>query len=328
MRLRSTSEPLMEVLKMQTLVKNIGKFKGDLRQGRRDYERAKQGLEVIEAEASQLEGTLKAETGFDRFNLPREVTETELQLGEVDFVVRSETRTKRPQYKAVVQQMEGYIMGISFMLSQGRTITGVAKEGRSWYVATDKLLEAYEVMAYGVMLPEVKQTIKHKAKGIVIDDVVLEDDRDSAELTPDNGLNYAKMKKLRPTLAKYVKGYEAELAEGQEEGERTTEITSRSAYKTKKSTANGVDWGYVVQTMVTVPTHPDEEGELNVLADHDLSKAEKVRDMPWYKVINREPNGETRLYVSIQSVYERIQQLKADETITAQRLDVAPKEVV
>jgi hypothetical protein len=334
------------------IIKNVGEFSGDLKLGRRNYERAKQGLGLIDKEVSALEETLKRETGFDLFNMPTGVETTVLDIGDVCFEIKTQSKIKRPQYKTVVTEMENYLMGISFLLSQGKTITGVVVEGRNQYVNVDKLVEAYEVMVAGVMKPELKHTIKYKIsdklKNEGITDIVLDQGRDNDYLNEINSANYVKMNLLRGVLASYVKSYEKSLSESDtqsdsksdsksegnlledqdENSESVIAVTTKSAYSAKKSVAHGVDWGYVVKTLITVPTdRGQEEGELNILADADISKAEKDRELPFYKTIYREPRGIRTLYVSIKSVYDRIQELKVAD-IKTNRLSVKPKEIV
>jgi len=75
-------------------LKNVGTFNGNLKRKRLDYERAKQGLVLIDEEMASLEETFKVETGFDRFSLPSQPTDTSFELGNVTFNVRSQKRIK------------------------------------------------------------------------------------------------------------------------------------------------------------------------------------------------------------------------------------------
>ena len=113
---------------IDNIIKNVKKeFDGDLEAGRRNYERAKQGVDLMKEEMSALEERLKEYTGFDSLNLPDEPMTTEIRKGNITFEIRSIKRTKRPAYKEAVIEMERYLNGISFLLSEGRTITGIVK---------------------------------------------------------------------------------------------------------------------------------------------------------------------------------------------------------
>ena len=112
---------------LDKVVKNVGTFGGNLKESRRDYERAKQGIEIISKESEVLEDALKRASGYSEYHLPKESVSVEFVRGDVAFNVKSEKTTKRPQYKSAVIQMENYLNGISFLISEGRIITGVAK---------------------------------------------------------------------------------------------------------------------------------------------------------------------------------------------------------
>jgi len=193
-------------------------------------------------------------------------------------------------------------------------------------------LQAYDIIVAGVMKPEVKQTIKYETTGELaeekpLDEIVLRD-KPSSSLTEDNLATYVRLDRIASNLTAYVKAYEKELAKGQRKPEKTIAVTTRSAYQTTKSTSDGVDWAYVTKSLVSVPTDSKTVGELNIISDASISRAEKEREMPTYKLTYREVRGTKRLYVSIQSVYQRIQDLKFEEKVEAKRVTVAPKEVV
>lgn len=301
---------------------NVGEFNGNLTRGRLDYERAKQGLELIDEEMSALEESLKAYTGLDSINLPAISQTTELDLGDVVFTIKSDKRMKRPKYKEAVTQMETYLMGLSFLHSEGKTITGLVKQGRDLYISVDTLHDSFETIVAGVMIPEVKHTIRydtpHDYSGI--ERLALPEERDSSELNSENARNYAIMDAIKPNLLQYAKAYEATLVEGK------NPVTKKTAYSASRTTAVGVDWKNVVTTLISFPTL-DNEGEIDILYDPEISKAQKEREMP-FDLMYRQPNGVRTLYVSIGSVYDRIQELKGEASIISHRALITPNEVV
>ncbi|MBU0979402.1 MAG: hypothetical protein KJ709_01230 [Nanoarchaeota archaeon] len=310
---------------IDNVIVNVGTFSGDLKTERRDYERAKQGAARIKDELALLEDAIKAETEYDNLHLPHEAMLTGFEVGDVTFEVRSDRRMKRPKYKSAVSEMENYLSGISFLQSRGRTITGVAKEGKSVYISVDKLLEDYGVIVAGVMSPEVKHTISYVAAGLDTPPQEIEL-TGSHDLNEANAANYVRMNMLKPVLKQFVKDYEAALAKEEEDG--ITQVNTRAGYKTTTTQSDGVDWGYVVKSIIAVPTHPDELGELNYLADQEMSKAEKERQFPTYRLNYREVRGSTQLFISIGSVYQRIQELKQGKTIEAERTKVQHVDLV
>ena len=312
-------------------VQNVPEFNGDLTRGEKNYQRAVQGLDLAKARMGALEDALKAETGYDDLNLPPEVMETTLEAGDATFTVTSHKGKKRPQYKTAVTEMENYLNGIAVIISEGRTITGVVKQGRGTYIRAEALRDQFDIIVAGVMRPGVTHKISYEAKGeladeLAVDEVELPQERYAGNLNSENAANYVRMDRILPNLAAFKKAYEKELAKGQKKPEQTTQVKASTAYTTTKSTASGPDWAYVVKTLVTVPTDRNGEGEINILADPEATKTSR-RELP-YQVIFREYRGAEEAYVSIQSVYKRIQELKEGPQIEARRLQAQSKEVV
>lgn len=227
-------------------VQNVGEFTIDrqaeteehaqaLQAGRRDYERAKQGQEVLAEHMTALEETLKHETGFGKGNLPIEPTVTEFALGDVTFSIHSIQRTKRPAYKEAVIRMEDYLSAIGGLVAEGRAVSGVAREGRNLYISVDTLLERYDTIVHEVMKAEVKHTITYDASQLAEEkphEVTLA--HNPANLTPHNAVNYVRQDQMHDNLAMYVKAYEKALTKGQRKAKKTIGVTSRSAYESKK----------------------------------------------------------------------------------------------
>jgi len=213
--------------------------------------------------------------------------------------------------------MENYLLGVISLVSEGRAITGVRKHGDDYFIRADTLVETYETISRGIMLPETKHTITYDAKELDdIKSIELDSKRNPTVLNEENAFNYVRMDKIRDNLENFVDDYEHALAEG------TTPVTKTDVYKATRSKSIGPDWCYVVTKLVTVPTRPDEVGELNELADMDFSLEEKQDMFPQYDLISGQPNGQEAHYVSIGSVWDQIQSLKGEEQIVLHRIAV------
>ena len=140
-------------------------FNGDIQAGRKDYERAVQGLEKVDQRLSILEQAIKNETEYSDVNLPTEPITVTLKTDDVHFDVDCYKSTKRPAYKGVVESMEKYLSGIALLVVQRKEVEGVIKRGKDAYIEVDTLLEAYEIIVAGFMKPETKLTIKYKTIG-------------------------------------------------------------------------------------------------------------------------------------------------------------------
>jgi len=323
----------MEEYKMVTLdkiVKNVGKFSGDIK-NHRAYERAKENVELITNDVGmlKLEETLKKETGYNEFNMPKEPQQHKITLGDISFSVKTVTTTKRPQYKTAVTQMETYLNGISLLVSQDRIIMGVAKEEGKWCISADKLLEQYELILAGVKSAGIKQTIKYEAPTDMIKEVKEIDlsTPQSGELTAENFSSYVKADTLRDISEKYTKAYEKELKSKDKIGD-ITPVNTRKGFKEESSTTEGVDWVYVVNKLVNTDELSDDDGELNVLADPNISLKQKKKELPFYDLYERTVYGEKKTYVGIESVYNRIHDLKDQKSITTNRTKYIAKELV
>jgi hypothetical protein len=317
-------------------VENVGKFDGKV-ENHRMYERAKQNIEVLQGDQGKvrLEETLKRNTGYNEFNLPREPQDYSISLGGVTFNVRSERTTKRPQYKTAVTQMENYLSGILLLTSEDRVITGVAKEQGKWCISVDTLLQQYELIIAGVKSPGIKQTIKYEASGIIAEEKAPQElylpTEVNGNLTVDNFRNYVRKDKLMHISEKYVKDYEKALKKESKSSktEGIVAVNSRKGYKIEGTKTEGVDWAYVAKTLVSdCFENEDTMGELNILADPNISTKAKRNELPFYDLFVREPFGQKTLYVGIESVYHRIQDLKDEKSIVSHRTIYTPKEIV
>ena len=315
------------------IVENVKPFTEGVKERRRDYERAKQGLELLETDPSKikLEDALKRSTRYSQFNLPTESIAVDITRGDVTFNVRSEATTKRPSYKSVVTEMENYLVAINTLLDEGRTLTGVAKEGDKWVISTKSLIEQYAIRVAGVMIPDVRHTITYSVSGELANEKTPKDFdtgvKPSKALNAENFANYARRDRLRAELGEFVEAYEKELLKSDKTEEGVIPVNTMDAYKAEKITVKGVNWGYVTKTLIKV-RDGNEEGELNILANPAISLAEKRRELPFYELVTREVRGEKRVYVTLESVYNRIQDLKEQEPIKSKRTKITTQEIV
>ena len=325
------------------ILRNVPDFNGDVQGNRIFYEQAAQGLARIKKEEEVFKTTLKAKTGFDDFNLPEDGgKEVDFTLGDAEFKVKSEKRIKRPAYMQAVEPLERLVQGMGYLAGTGRTIAYLAKKDQKYYVDAAQLEEDFAIMVHAILIPEVKHTITHTAKGgleklaqdpVSIKEIRVPEDMSHYKRGPAEA--YVLMQALKPRLEGFVKAYEAQLsavaiAKATDQIDKTeslAQVGGGEAYSVKTSKAKGTDWFFVVRQLYQVPNVREKcVGELNILADQDVSIAEK-RKLP-YELWQREVNGEPKTYVSLNSVYERIQELKGAETLEARRKKIEGVKVV
>jgi hypothetical protein len=325
---------------IDNIVKNVGTFNGNLEEGKTEYEIARQGLALIESATASLEKNMKGRITLDDTYLAESRNDKMFRLGNVTFLLKSEARIKRPAFKEAVEMLESRVSAVNYLSQMGRTIAGVVKDpdGRS-YIPVEWLKEDAEITISSILVPELKQTINYETEGSIageitnpasIQEIALS--KNLGLLTIENAENYVRMKTIAPRLEEYVASYESALKkEAGRKTEKTVAVGESDAYKVKKEKAEGVDWAYVAKQLFLVPTDKKSVGELFQLADNNLNLMQKVISLsPTYRLWERQVSGEKRHYVALQSVYDRIQELKEDEDhkVTSKRTKVVSKSVV
>jgi hypothetical protein len=312
----------IKMVTLDNVVERVRQFDGDISR-KRDYERAKQGLEIIKAYQGAFKEALKAETGFDEMNLPEGTKETEIEKGDIVFTIKSNRTTIKPQYMQAVTGMENYIKGVNMLLSEGRAITGMIKHQGTYFTDAERLLETYAGMVAGLMVPGVRHVPKYEAPESAAPET-LKLDANRIALTQASFEKYVAADQLKSDLEEFVEEYESKLSGGKKGVSR---VNTRSGYKKKKSTSEGTDWAYVVKKLLRVKPE-DAPGELDIVADPSISLAEKRRQLPHLDMAYHQVNGDRKVYVSMTSIYDRIQTLKDSETIISKRTKIEPVEIV
>lgn len=318
------------MVSLDRIVTDVNQYTGNPSGRRLDYERATQGLPVVNQAVQAIEALLKAETGYGAVSFPQGKSTKTYAIGDVKFTIVSQTATKRPAYKEAVESLERHIGSISFLASQGREIKGALMRKEGVYLGVEPLAEDAQVIVGGIMIPTVKHTISYTAnpslesrmpKTIEIPEKII-------RLTPNTAALYVQLDSLKDHYEKFIKAYNQDLAQGQQAGtQQTTRLTKTIAATTTKSAPTGPDWAKVIKTMVS-GDNEDEDGELIVLADPDISLKEKQEEFPWYDLRQLRTGEDKGLHVSAASVYNRIQELKCEDPLVAERITIERKTIV
>ncbi len=314
---------MTSTITLDQVVKKISPFTGDMKEGRRDYERAKQGVELLDQKLEAMQETIKEETGFSKVNIPKEKHVDTFTYDGIVLKVTSVPTTKKPQYKTAVTQMENYLVGVGSLLSEGRVITGIVQEKNQWYIRADKLLEQFETIKAGIMVGNIRQSITYKAPHTI--DVPQELDLstpDLFELHEENAKLYVQMNQIKEMYKSYIEAYEAKL-ETKKDG--IVKINTRAGIEKSKKSKEMTQWKDIIEVFLGTA---EQEGELHILADAELSLGQKKRRVPQYKLITHNAHGVDRTYVAISSVYRRINDLKEIYVNDAKRTAFEPIEIV
>jgi len=320
------------MVSLETRIRNVGTFNGDLSVSRRDYLRTGVYIPKIEELMGQFERALKLRTGYTVDNPPVKKAEDRFVVGDVDFKVASHKRTKKPSYKDIVNGMESHLNGILFLVSTGRTITGIANEKEEQYISLDKLKEDFDVIVGGAMYPDIKQTITYSVSGS------LERERSLTRLVapkrifslkPTTSQLYVRLDRIFRDMIAFRGSYEGEVNKKgvkTDKKTKTTQVSSTQAFKMVKIKREGPNWTNVVKTLVQVPIKKSEEGELDELQKMNVRKARKL--FPHYRFVERPFRGNNKLYISIPSMLDYIVDLKAGELVKAVVTDIQAREVL
>lgn len=307
---------------LDKIVKNVGQF-SDITRGSMDYERAKQGLALIKEAHEEFKEKLKKQSGYGPFNIPEKTEKKEIKKGDIKFTISSNETTKKPKYKDAVNEMQNYVNAVNYMASRGHTISGVAKEEDKWVISMDRLLEEFMIKKQEVMIPGISQRISYKATKDIDTPQEIDLNYIDCKLDENNFKTYIQLDNIKKNLEKYVEDYESALASS---GEQTVKVSKRKAYEVQESTKELVSWANIVNTLLS--EKEDDEGELVILADESISLAEKKRELPFYDLFMRDVRGEKKLYIGLESVYNRIEDLKIQNTTISESSKIKQTEVV
>jgi hypothetical protein len=322
---------------LDRVLKSIQQYSGDQTRDQIYYEIARQGLPIAEEQMEITKEALKAETGFDEMNLPEGIEYTLISKGDVVVSIKSSQATKKPSYKSAVTEWEHYLIGTQRRVSRGVATVGIAKEKSVYMISAEKLLDEFYTIVEANRFPGVRHTIDFDVKGNLateqLPDELETKGRKGFVITDRSLADYVRMERFKAVYENFMQQYESELTPGKP-GMKL--VSEEQGYNVEKTKAQGPDWYNVVRSMVSIEDlskgkktkksadrEPDVEGELNILADHSISLAEKRRMFDNYDLMYRESNGERKVYVSLQSVYDRLQTLKDSDTITAKRTRIS-----
>jgi len=328
------------------VIEVVGVFSGDLAKDRIKYERAQNNVEQLIEEISPLEKALCEATGFNKFNLPPQgVHEKKIPENDdvdVQFLLDTHARTKTPSYKNVVSGMKGYLNGILFIVSQGSAITGVRKENDMYYMSVNKVKEAFDIIVGGELESTLEYNIKYIISGPLAKEKTLKrlviEEKDRSILDQDNFSFYVRAQRILNDDSEFIDAYESKIKEKvpKEKEKKTVQVSGTRGYTAKKTKRIIPPYGNAVRILVNVPvdSHPREKGEmipvgeLNQLIDANINYEDKVEMFQHYDLIERDVRNKPVLFVSIKSIYNRLDNLLGIDPTETESYRITPKEII
>ncbi|MFH0876039.1 MAG: hypothetical protein V1859_08940 [archaeon] len=320
----------------------------DLRRYRSRYERAKQNVETLTDIILFLENVFYDKTSYHKFNLPPEEGAIkyipENEEGSVRVKVNSEARIKKPAYKQMCEEMKIYLNEILRLLNQKKTITYVRKENGVPYIRVKKVKEAYD----SIIKSKLDYTVEHNIETIVKGELenegtlsrLLIPQIDTGEITQNDLIFYLRAKRLLDDEFKFIKQYDNVLKSRHAKGKKkaTIQVSSKHSYGSTRKTSTLPDYPNVVRNIISVPVktktdkkgEPIPVGELNQIDDDNISFEEKLNMFNTkYELMQKHLKRDgTVLYVSIPSLYRRIESLLGEEPTVYDSFIIKPKEII
>jgi hypothetical protein len=326
-------------------IKQVTTFRGDLKEQRLEYETAKQGLANLEYACNQfvesIKGACDTANNYNLLNMPKETTNTKMKIGEVDFTILSWSDTRRPSYQGIVSSWVTNLDGLVLAANEGKAITGMPKHDDKYWLETVWARNYLFIPVCKSIQPVIAHEVVYDAPQLVEaaknPELVIDLGNDLKELNllkPKNALNYVLMREIRSDLECFVKNYEDKLnSKLGKRKEDTVPISETDAYEVRKIKSKGPNWPQVVKRMILVPTDKKCVGELDILADVNLSLTDRMEmKLEDGKLKNLYtlwvPEGKASLYLSIPSIINRIDELKEEDPVKSKRLTVENKDIV
>jgi len=294
------------------------------------FQRAEQNLEVMKKHKEDIVSLIKERFPVVPFDMASDIMHRSLYVnGEKLAEVQIECRYGKTAYKSVVEGFENYVNGMRFLLSRGRTITGIRKQGNQGYVAADKLLTDLDIIVAGNLDVTAEYNIEFPAINLSRTGSGLVIPADASKKLSANSIDlYYQLQNAIYNEEKFVKAYKKEASKGAGSGTRVTSTGKGEVVAGKKISKETADYMDVVRSLVNVPQSNKSgkkwDAELPYLVDKKFNFKEKCELLPWYALI---PKGVNKVYVGLDSLYGRIQELKYDTTKRIKVNDVKIKKV-
>lgn len=286
-----------------------------LGKNRTGYERVKDQIEALENFIPEYRELLLKRMGIrSPLRMGKDSVTIFVSSGDVRFELQAERRKSKTPYKTIVVGWEANLNGINFA-AETRTLTGVLKEDEKNYISCESALDDFVKIAYGTLNPSVELNIKPDGTtGAVEADRIIVPEK--AVLDTDCAIAYFNALAMLEYLKELSKSYREETnVIAQATGDKVVPVTQETGYKAGTIEREITNWTYAVKTMITMPEKKvkknAEPGELEMLADEEISLNDRI-DMfgGVYDLIRKKPYGNLKLYVGVNSLLDRIDNLK------------------
>ncbi|GEM_PF-5205049 len=299
-----------------TIVKQAPVFV-DLETSRTAYERASQALpKVRENLIEPFKALVYEAAGIDPYQMETDVVRVPVRAGNVRFEFQVERRIATPAYKGIVEGWYAYVNGVNLLAGE-RTITGVIRRDGRNYVSAESVRDELVIRAYGMLKVGLEFNMVNHEGISGLEEIVVPESAEEVRLDGKYANAYWNALQIVDGMEMLVSTYARAVKKAEKRnGKKGVAVTQKTAYESKTVDQERANWAGVVKTLIHMPTdRGDDEKELDELADETVSIKERVEE--WghvYDLARHTPYGEMKLYVGLNSVAARIQELKTDKT--------------
>jgi len=273
------------------------------------------GAQVI----NPFSDALKEKTGYSDRKIPHKPLEKPIMIGDFRFVAQVTPTTKRPGYKEIFDELDGYLRARLAEYKAGNRPVGVFTIDGEPYVSAHDVLRSLKKAKSRVTSEGVKIGITDPEHNGTPGSVVVPLGMDLEQLTEGNAARYLDAEFLSGEFAEFIEGFEGELLGLTGFGDGHPPSQTEHMYRQMGSHIFHVasvpyastSYGKIVDTLDKEPGKNPEIGGDLVLVTMDV-------DIPRLKVYDPRRRDDDCL-VKLKALLNRMDRLVEDNTETKLR---------
>jgi len=177
-----------------------------------NYYRAGQRDAFLASEVVRpFDAALKDGTGYSDENIPDKEIEVASDIGDLSFAVQVTPTTKRPGYKDVFDELDGYLRARLADYKAGNRPVGVLTIDDEPYISANEVLDRLGKARKKVIARGVSMKVSNPELPAAPQSVVVPLGMDMAELNEGNARRYLEALALSERYAEIIKGFEGDL---------------------------------------------------------------------------------------------------------------------
>lgn len=272
--------------------------------------------EVIEPYCSSLRATVP----YDSENIPDKEEVIPVNFGEYGFLLRATPKNKRPGYKSVFEEIEGFILNRLDQYKEMERPVGIKTIDSEPYICSGDVLSRLSDARKKVISRDVSISIAKQPDIPDVSSMVVPLGMDMTELNQGNTSRYLEASGLSRLYSRFISGFEGDILgltgfdndNPPAETEHMYRRYGNHIFHLRTVPYESTDWGKVLSGLDKKPPkrNPEKGGDL-VLVEYGLVA-------PWLQAyVPRKRDGKT--FVRLEWLLSRMKHLKEFHTKTKVR---------